>query len=138
MLALVLSLLGIVAGFFVIELGIIVELIAFFVAKKKRKNKEKYSNSAYYISLIVGLIQLIFWVVSLISISNIIKDTQDKVNDINNKYESRLDASNKYIEECGKKYDKYEDYNECINKVDECFEKNEQLDEAKKCVNNSK
>ena len=136
MLSLILAILGIIVGFFVLEIGFILEIVAFFIAKKQMKSKEKYSNYAYYISLIVGILQLIIWVAAtaytLITVNNIIDEGNKELDKINKKYETILE----YHEKCEDKYDSYEEYNTCADIVDDCFDKYEDIDKAKQCVGN--
>jgi len=145
MLALILALLGIIIGFFTLELGFIFEFIAFFIARKEMKNKEKYSKSAYYISLIVGILQFIVWIAvmayTFIYINKVIDDGNNKLNEINTYHETKLEITSEYYLKCSDKYDKYEDYDNCINKINECFDTYntyEQLEQAKQCVYNLK
>lgn len=147
MLSLVLAILGIVVGFFILELGIIFEVIAFVIAMKQKKNKEKYSNYAYYISLIVSILQLVVWVASMaytfVNVSNITDKTKEEIDAINKKY----DTIKEYSDICSEKinindYNSFEewdkDFNKCNDIIDECFDTYDQLDEAKKCADKIK
>lgn len=147
MLVLILALLGIVAGFFVIELGIILEVIVVFIARKQMKNKVKYANYAYYISLIVGIVQLILWVAEIayavIAVNNITKEAKEEIDEINKKYEVILEYKNICSEKIDindyNSFDEYDKaYDECNDIIDECFDKYENLDEAKKCADKIK
>ena len=134
MLALILALLGIIVGFFILEVGFILEIVAIFVARNQMKKNEKYAKSAYYISLIAAVLQLIIFVVSIVlaitNTTNIVNNANDEVNDIKNRHETVME----YIDKCNDKYNNPTDYNKCSDAVDACFETYDDLDKAKKCA----
>ena len=147
MLSLVLAILGIGIGFFILEVGIIFEIIAFFIAIKQKKKQKKYANYAFYISLIVGALQIIVCVIymayTLIFITDINDKAKEKLNEINKKYEAIEEYSNICSSNINiNNYDSYEEYNTALNQcydiVDECFDKNDKLDDAKKCADKIK
>lgn len=147
MLSLILAILGLVLGFFMLELGIILEVITFFIAINQRKKKEKYSNYAYYISLIVGILQVVVWVIgtayAFIAVHNITSKADEELDAIR----KRAEVLSSYSEICSEKidinnYNSYEDYNkaynECTGIIDACFDENDDLDDAKKCADKIK
>ena len=143
MLALILALLGIIVGFFILEVGFILEIVAIFVARNQMKKNEKYAKSAYYISLIAAVLQLIVWVVVMAYTIITVTDILDKGKKEWEETKNRLDVKHEYEEICHdeiniENYSSFEEYdkehNKCINDVDACFETYDDLDKAKKCA----
>lgn len=90
MVSLILTILGILAFLFNSYIGFILTIIGLFLAKSGKKKNEKYTKEAYTIALTAAIIEsivlIIITVYTIINVSNIIEDTNDKLEKINENY----------------------------------------------------
>lgn len=86
MLALIITIIGIITYLFSYFIGIILTLVGFFIAKREMKKEKKYSKQAHTISLIAFIIEVIIVIVfnlyDTITVKNVIDDTNEKINEI--------------------------------------------------------